>query len=159
MEVIIITVAIIAFLLVLFFFNYQSILSFIKNLFKKKNKKATKKKEEPQPVKEEFTYEDFKPIVKEPEFDRDSSIEELLSMDDFDDYSYDQDFDDMDNIFSGEVNETPSLSNFNEDSFDDIFKRYNLKKGKKSLAQQIRELPPEIKAMVIDNILDKKNDL
>ena len=156
----IIVIAVISFLLVLFFFNYQTVLSFIKNLFKKKNKKTSKVKEEPKPEKYEPSYEDFKPIVKEPENDRDSSIEELLNMDDFDEFMYDDDvYDGSDNIFSSDTPSKSSIESFTDETFDEIFKKYNVKSGKKSLAKQIRELPPEIKAMVIDNILDKKNDI
>lgn len=164
MLIMLIIIAVIAFLLVLFFFNYNSVISFVKNLFKKKDKKEkTKEKKESKPKEEPksepYTYEDFKPLVKDPETDRDSSIEELLNMDDFD-YVDDSSFDD-DNIFSGEFAEpSKKLNEFSSDSFEDLFRRYNKdNKSKKSIAQQIRELPPEIKAMVIDHLLDKRDDV
>lgn len=162
MLVTIIIIAVISFLLVLFFFNYQDVRSYLKKIFEKK-KKVNKVKEEPKPSKYEPTYEEFKPVIKEPEVDRDSSVEELFNMNDFDDdYLFEDDFNESDNIFTREVpskSKTP-LENFNEDAFDEIFRKYGgEKKKKKSLAKQIRDLPPEIKVMVVDNVLNKKDDI
>lgn len=165
MLIIIITLAVIIFLFTIFYFFKDSIVNFFRdkvlNLFKKPFKKKEKKKDAPKPEEKKekpktYSVEDFKPISKESQdLVRDSSLNDLFGNDDFIDTKSD-DF--------GEK----SLDGLNDDrknSFnDELFRKYldnsefDFGPKEKTLAEKINELPPEIKVLIIDNLLDRKED-
>lgn len=162
----IIIVAVIASIIVICAFYYKEIFSFIKSKLPKiKKTKKSKKEEKPKENKKvpKPTVEEFKPISKPLEEEsRDSSIERLFSDDD--DFPFD--FDDLiDDDFS--IPAHSNSQNFNKseiDEFEDLKRMLGRKYGKnesnkKNIAQKIKSLPPEIKALLIDNVLKRRDDV
>lgn len=157
----IIITAVIAFLIVLVVIYFENVKSFFKNKFSKKNNKKNEPKlVEKKEEKPTYTSEAFKPAVKtvdEPQ--RDSSIEALFDDDDF--------LEELSSMFGDEELEMPkqvkqSLNKANEFEFggrNPFFKESNTESKPKNIAQQIKNLPPEIKALLVDNILKRRDDI
>lgn len=168
MLVLIIAVAVLVFLVVLCFIYKEELWAKIKGIFKKKPKA------EPKPVKEEKSTElkndDFIPLKKQYDEERDASLEELFA----DDQNYDEVEnaevnDDGKKIFGGEIFNESKSENFepkpnfleeNDFDFDKIFQnRRNESSKDKPIADQIKELSPELKAMLVDSLLKKRDDV
>lgn len=156
---IIITLAIIAFLIAIVVIYFKEIKSFIKikltSSKKEKKEKPKEKKSSPQP-----TAEEFKPIAKTYEEDkRDSSLEKLLEEDNDFPFSID---DLMAEDFDLPTRKKQTIKN-DFDDFEDIKrmlgKKYEKTSSKKDISKQIRNLPPEIKALLIDNVLKRRDDV
>lgn len=166
---IIIAVAVIAFLVVLFFIYRDNIKEKIKNIFKKPKKKSDPKKEEKKP---EINNDDFIPLKNQYDDERDISLQELLS--DYETYD-DNDVminDDGEKLFVGDVFQSQQtqnnsqIPNFdaysnNDLDFDKMFKNQfgSLKKSNKPIAEQIKDLSPELKAILVDSLLKKRDDV
>lgn len=182
----IIILACIAFLLVLFVIYFKEIKEYIKSkLFKKNNKKNKSKGDTQAKPKEEKkvvpTVEDFKPIARPIDESRDSSIEQLFSMDEALDFMDDDtaDFEkklneEIDKLFDSSAeqnNEQATLSDNDKRKFDDFFgskkPMYKMKNGNKymvveeneTIAEQIKNLSPELKALLLDNVLKRRDDV
>lgn len=163
---IIIAIGVVAFLIILFVIYFDN----IKKLFAKKEKKVEKIPEPQKETKQQYSYEDFKPKKPvEPEMDRDTSVSSL-----FEEYNSLQDDNTEDYIDANSSNYNSinnndyvndynnNSNNFDKSEFDDLFKKFNEGGGaskEKSLSEQISELPPEIKILLIDNLLNKKDDV
>ena len=165
----IIIAAVIAFLVVLCIIYFKEIKQYLKSKFvkQKPKQKETKQKETKKVMP---TMEEFKPIVSNYGEERDSSLAGLFSEEKNssveklfgeEEFAYEEpnniDFEQKANL-----NKTQDYSNF---SFDDEFAKYNeifgskSNKSKKTINQQIKELPPEIKALLIDDVLKKRDDV
>ena len=181
----IIILASIAFLLVLFVIYFKEIKEYIKSkLFKKNNKKNKSKGETQAKPKEEKkvvpTVEDFKPIARPIDESRDSSIEQLFSMDEADFMDDDTaDFEkklneENDKLFDSSAeqnNEQATLSDDDKRKFDDFFgskkPMYKMKNGNKymvveeneTIAEQIKNLSPELNALLLDYVLKRRYDV
>lgn len=166
---IIITVAVLAFLVVLCFIYRDNIKDKIKNIFKKQKKKAVPKQEEKAP---EVNNDEFIPLKNQYDDERDESLQELLSG--YETYN-DNDVminDDGEKLFVGDVfNQTQPNLNSNSPNFD-AFDNNNLdfdkmfarqfgspKKSNKPIAEQIKDLSPELKAILVDSLLKKRDDV
>ena len=161
MEAIIIICAIVAFLIAFMVIYFKEIkqkaLSKIK--FKKKSKvkpEATEYKSEKQEKTEKpnFTVDDFMPLENSKAYERDPSLEAL-----FGDI---EDIDNSDNLFNDiprpNINVEKSFNDLDfDDKFKNLFKEDN--KNNKSIADKIKELPPEIKVLLMDNVLKKRDDV
>ena len=157
---IIIAIGVVAFLIILIVIYFDN----IKKLFEKKEKPVEKAPENKSEKKPYYSYEDFKPKKPvEPELNRDSSVSSL-----FDEYNPVQEYNgeseanNNNNTFDyNEDNFTNNTNNFDKSEFDDLFKKFNEGTGieEKSLSEKISELPPEIKILLIDNLLNKKDDV
>lgn len=157
MEIIILC-AVLVFLVAVFVIYFKEIKS---KLFIKKTKKPKNQKQQESPKKENdkvtLSVEDFVPSAKPVLNERDSSLDGLFDIPD----------DEIDDIINdGFVDEFIGGGNeFQDFSNDDIGNRLKrlLKStsgsDKKSIAKQIKELPPEIKILLIDGILKKREDL
>jgi len=162
----IIILAVIAFLIVLCVIYFQEIKKYLKSKFTKK--KPVKKEKPKEDNKPKYTVEDFKPIAKS-EYDdsRDSSLDGLFSDDEF---MLDNEFSDMlleDNSTSKNTIESQNIDNTKpEFSFDKEFAEFNemfgskmRKSDKKTISEKIKDLPPELKALLLDNVLKRKDDI
>ena len=164
----IIILAVIAFLVVLCVIYFNEIINFLKRklLKNKKAKKAeTKPKEQKNPV---YSVEDFKPIAKTTEDEtRDSSLNELFENQDllfnneFGDMFLDQELNNNNNSQASFQNNSDKRFSFDKEfeSFNEMFGSKMRKKKNKSLSDKIKNLPPEIKALIIDNVLKRKDDI
>ena len=156
---IVIIVAVIAFLFVLVCIYFKDIKSAIKNKFKGK-KEVNPKEQKSVPAKNvTYTVEDFKPIKPEYNLEsRDSSLDGLFKdINDID--ASDDDFSNMAN----EIKQTDEGQQIDDSDYEKLFdmfgKNNDFDDGKnKTLAQKIQELPPELKVLVIDNLLGRKDD-
>lgn len=165
---IIIAVAVVAFLIVVCVIYKEELWSKIKNIFKKKPKS------EPKSVKEEkkspeLNNDDFIPLKNQYDDERDASLEELFA----DDQNYTLEGteinDDGKKIFGGEIYSEPQVENNdnkpnflqeNDFDFDRIFQnKQNQSNKDKPIADQIKELSPELKAMLVDSLLKKRDDV
>lgn len=147
--------AVIAFLVVLVIIYFKEIKTYLLNKFPKKSKaKQEKPKEKKDSKTPQFTVEDFKPINNNysDEILRDESLEKLFEDDDL--------FNELENSIPTKENNEVKGFNF-DDEFADFnkFIRNSEKKDNKTVAQKIKELPPEIKALLIDNVLKKRDDV
>ena len=164
----IIAIAVVAFLFVLCYIYRDNLKDKIKNIFKKPKKKEAPKKEEKKP---EIKNEDFIPLQNQyDDFERDESLQDLLSG--YESYD-DNDIlinDDGEKLFVGDVFEQPMqnhvpLSNTdmysNDLDFDKMFAKQfgSQKKSNKPIAQQIKDLSPELKAILVDSLLKKRDDV
>ena len=163
---IIVAVAILAFLIATCVIYHDN----IKGLFKK-NKKAKKQESKPEQKKEEKP-EDFIPLKNQyDDTQRDASLEALFAEDD----SSQEDNFDIDAIFGDNKSQnnnddfsslTPDISSsqdsISDEEFEKLLKRSyksNKSKGNKPIAQQIKDLSPELKALLIDTALKKRDDV
>lgn len=163
---IIVAVAILAFLIAICVIYHDN----IKNSLKK-NKKAKKQEPKPEQKKEEKP-EDFIPLKNQyDDTQRDASLEALFAEDDF---SQEDNFD-IDAIFGDNKSQnnnddfsslTPDISSsqdsISDEEFEKLLKRSyksNKSKGNKPIAQQIKDLSPELKALLIDTALKKRDDV
>lgn len=165
---IIVAVAVLAFLIAICIIYNEN----LKGLFKKK-KKAKKQEPKPEPKKEEKP-EDFIPLKNQyDDTERDASLESLFAEDNTD---KDDDFD-FDSIFGdnkdSKIDSNDDLSDINDNNdskqtqnFDDDFAKllkqtYKSKKrnDNRSIAEQINDLSPELKALLIDTALKKRDDV
>lgn len=169
----IICVAIVASLIVLFVIYFKEIMSFLKNkfssIFKLKPKKA-KTESKPKPEKAEkkptYTVEDFKPVSKnEGDDSRDASIERLFAMDDLD-FMGDGFLNEPMFPKAPTFEEKPKMNDADKKALDEFFKEdVAFKKVKnniqdnKSISKQIKDLSPEMKALLLDNVLKKRDDV
>lgn len=150
----IILIAILAFLIVLLVIYFDQVKVFFKNKFKKK-----KEQKQEQPV-QKVNYDDFIPLKNSQEiFEKDVALEELLKE------NMQKQFDEPEQNFeqSG-VEEQNSFENIGEknmpkyDDFEELLKTYKKKKNK-TISEKIKDLPPEVKALLIDNTLKKRDDV
>lgn len=163
---IIVAVAILAFLIATCVIYHDN----IKNSLKK-NKKAKKQEPKPEQKKEEKP-EDFIPLKNQyDDTQRDASLEALFAEDD----SSQEDNFDIDAIFGDNKSQnnnddfsnlTPDISSsqdsISDEEFEKLLKRSyksNKSKGNKPIAQQIKDLSPELKALLIDTALKKRDDV
>lgn len=163
---IIVAVAILAFLIAICVIYHDN----IKGLFKK-NKKAKKQEPKPEQKKEEKP-EDFIPLKNQyDDTQRDASLEALFAEDD----SSQEDNFDIDAIFGDNKSQnnnddfsslTPDTSlsqdSISDEEFEKLLKRSyksNKSKGNEPIAQQIKDLSPELKALLIDTALKKRDDV
>ena len=159
--IIIIVASIVAFLFVLFIIYFKEIKSYLKSHIKFCKKKAESVKTETAKPKttQIYTVEDFKPLNNYNQVStRDSSLEQLFSDDNFD-YPV---------MNETRPEEFVSKEESNNDDFDPLeYENFikSMREGdqdfsneKKTLAQKIQELPPELKVLVVDNLLGKKSD-
>lgn len=170
LDKIIIIVAVIAFIIAVIFIYKNEISNYLKSKlpkFKKQTSKKEVKEEKPKEKKEEKkeplpSVEEFKPITKSYEQEsRDQSIEQLLADEDFP-FGMD-DFDDsflFDAPKSGGLKSSLAIN----DEFEDLKRMLGKEYGEKSvdkqtIAEKIRKLPPEIKVMLMDNVLKKRDDI
>lgn len=143
----IILIAILVFLIVLSIIYFDNIKSYLKNKFKKK-----KKEEKASTPKPEMKVEDFMPLKSVPDDQtRDLSLQELFAENNLD--SSDKNIN-QETETKNEIKEQKPINDF--DSF------FNYKKNvtkNKSISQKIKDLPPEIKALLIDDTLKKRDDV
>ena len=152
----IILFAILASILAVIIIYHKDIIS------KLKRKKKTAKKPEnktTEPVKEKtstFKPEDFKPIQRNLDDDRDESVARL----------FDSEGDFNDNFSNNEQNHNSiGLESLSDEELEERFKNafktspFGKQKQEKTISQTIKELPPEIKALIIDNVLKRKDDI
>lgn len=162
--VILVVIAVVAFLLVFTLFYFNSVRDFFNKMFtrKKNTKPSDKKGSENIPQKKEkvtYTVEDFKPIASaEVEQKRDSSLDNLFNdetdeiIDQFDNnYNFDDNTFGKDESDMNDEEFEKMMNSFKEDSFD-----YD---DNKTLAQKIQELPPELKVLIVDNVLSRKEEV
>jgi len=147
---IIIPVAIVAFLIVLAIIFRDEVKAKFSKLFKKsdKNKKSkfVKPADKPKEVKEEIKVEDFVPKYNMGEFEeRDPSLTEIFG-------------DEFDNDLFEPEPEMPTDFDLNKIE-NDLFKPINSKRKNKPISQQIKDLPNEIKVMLLDGALKKRDDV
>ncbi len=169
----IICVAIVASLIVLFVIYFKEIAAFLKskfgNIFKsksKKQKKESKLKPEKAEKKPTYTVEDFKPVSKNEEADvRDASIERLFAMDDLD-FMGDGFLNEPMFPKAPTFEEKPKMNDADKKALDEFFKEdATFKRVKnninddKSISKQIKDLSPEMKALMLDNVLKKRDDV
>lgn len=167
---VIIALAVLALLFAICYIYRDNLKEKAKNIFKKPQKKEEPKKEEKQP---EINNDDFIPLKNQfDDMQRDESLEALLA--DYASYN-DSDVminDDNEKLFVGDVLENSQpikkeqeLSNNNvfennQFDFDKFFKnQYKEKQSNKPISQQINELSPELKAILIDSLLKKRDDV
>ena len=171
----VIVFAVIAFLIALSIIYFKEIKSIIGSKFKIKknskkgetNSKTEQKKEEKK--KNSYTVEDFVPINREKVDDvRDPSLDELFATDDVefsDDFSIENNLnfkDEIKDLFKDETQKSKKTKidsfDINNNSFAPIFDS-KINKNDKSIADKIKELPPEIKVLLMDNVLKKRDDV
>lgn len=169
MLVLIIAIAVLVFLVVLCFIYKEELWAKIKNIFKKKPKS------EPKPVKEEnkpteLKNDDFIPLKRQYDEERDLSLEELFADDENNNGIQDTEInDDGKKIFGGEIFNEPKSESFeprpnfleeNDFDFDRIFQNRQSQSNKdKPISDQIKDLSPELKAMLVDSLLKKRDDV
>lgn len=171
MLVTIIAVAVVAFLIVLCIIYFEDIKNFFKNKFGKPKKQAKEppKKEEKKP---EVNIDDFIPLKNQYDVnERDESLNALFAEEQT--YGDEDTFvnDDGEKLFMGDVisnqqtqpQQRQSNGNFSSNNFDfdKMFEGQFEKKQKtnKPISEQIQDLSPELKAMLIDSLLKKRDDV
>lgn len=150
----IVLIAILAFLIVIVFIYKDEIFK----IFKKKDK--SKKAESKPEKKPEPKNEDFIPLKTQyDEYERDESLNALFAEDD--------------TVFEDETNKGEDFSMApNQNDVDPVFPDDNLEsllsgnysrkrksKSNKPIASQIKDLSPELKALLIDTALKKRDDV
>lgn len=165
MHIPIIISAVIAFLIVLCVIYFKEIKNYIKSkLPKKKSKKQEKPKQE---KKQTLQVEDFKPILKDYEKEeRDSSLDDLFfdeqngENDEFSEINsvFNESEDDFKDFFTGNFGQKMSPTNNKFKSFNDLFES-KAEQDNRPISEKIKSLPPEIKALIIDNVLKKRDDV
>ncbi len=146
----IILIAVLAFLVVLLVIYFDQVKEFFGKKFKKKE--ASKPKE-PSP---KVNYEDFIPIKNQYEEPiKDLALEELL---------YQNTEQTTQNDYAQQTVQEPAMPEKIENNYDDYDSlqeliNFNKKKNNKTISQKIKELPPEVKALLIDNALKKRDDV
>lgn len=164
---IIVAVAVLAFLIAICVIYHDN----IKGLFKKKKKT---KKAEPKPeAKKEEKPEDFIPLKNQyDDTERDASLEALFENENSaenDNFDFDAIFSDKkdsgfsdNNDLSNINNDTPKPAQLSDDEFEKLFRqsyRSNKSKDNRPIAEQIKNLSPELKALLIDTALKKRDDV
>lgn len=150
----IVLIAILAFLIVIAFIYKDEI-------FKKRKKKDKSKKAEPKPEKKpEPKNEDFIPLKTQyDDYERDSSLNELFTEED----SVFNDEDVQGEEFSNTSNQNNAVPDFSNNDFDDFltdnYRKMRKVNNNKPIATQIKELSPELKALLIDTALKKRDDV
>lgn len=154
-------IAIIAFLIVVCIIFFSEIKKYIlgKLKFKKKSAKKAEEKPKQKAEKASYTVEDFKPIAKNHDEDiRDSSIESLFAFEEYptikeelkkpsESILTDSDRKKLDDFFSKDKTAFKRINN-------------NVKSESKStISKQIKNLSPEMKALLVDNVLKKRDDV
>lgn len=147
----------------------DEILNKTKALFSKKSTKQKKSKKqsepveeskpEPEPVKEEkpeFKPEDFKPLTMD-EIDnlRDSSLDDLFA----DLFADDNNNVNVQDSIDNAQPKMPRYKKAQNTFFDDDFTEVKKSNKKKNVAEQIRNASPELKALLMDSILKKRDDI
>lgn len=167
---IIIIVAVIAFIIAICAIYFKEIKNCIKEKFTFKRKKSSKKEtkeEKPKETKEQKkeptpSVEEFKPIMQNfnKEEERDDSLERL-----FEDEDFPFGMEDFDDSFLFETPKSGGIKSEKQvDEFEDfkrmVGKRFNEEsQTSNNIAEKIKKLPPEIKVMLMDNILKKRDDV
>ena len=147
--------AILAFLIALCIIYFDNIKTYFKN--KKKSKKV-----EPKPVqKQVFKAEDFKPIINQNnEMERDASLEALFANEERCEELADEEMLNADKLIQSESSlPNKSTANLPDKNFESFFNKKNKKNSNKSLSEQIKDLPPELKALLLDSTLKKRDDV
>lgn len=159
----IIITAVIAFLIIVCIIYFGEIKSFFKKkVLKKKAKPEEKPKETKNPA---FTVEDFKPIVKSyDEETRDLSVEQFFKEDEFESLLEEDNCQTIneEDIFSNfsNIDKSQPFSEHEMKEFNNIFgKKFNTNNKNKSISSQIKNLSPELKALLIDNVLKRRDDV
>ena len=146
-------VAVLAFIVVLCFIYAENIKGFFSK--KKKPKQEEQAKQTPKP---EIKPEDFIPLKNQyDDQTRDASLEALFAEDE----NYNEVSPASDLLVENQPAEQKSSSITNMGGFEDLF-LHNIKKSKKSnkpISEQIKELSPELKALLIDTTLKKRDDV
>lgn len=153
---IIIVVAVLAFLIALCFIFADNIKAYFKKIFSKKTKNVPKgeplKEERPSQVK----IEEFIPLKNQYDDSvRDASLEELFGSDD--DYMVSSD-----QAFKESIPQSFGKSEIKTDNFDSLFRGHIKGRGKaskKPISEQIKDLSPELKMILIDSVLKKRDDV
>lgn len=152
---IIVSVAVLAFLIVLCVIYFDN----IKQFFAKKKKSKKKQQAQPQP-KQEIKPEDFIPLKNQyDDQTRDSSLDALFAEEDENSLQEDLSFED-------EIPSQPATQNaqrrLSEQDFGDLFGKdfsSQKKSSKATIAEQIKNLSPELKALLLDSTLKKRDDV
>lgn len=163
---IIILVAVVAFLIVLCVIYFDNIKNKLKNIFKKPQKKESQKKEEKKP---QVNVDDFIPLRNQySEEERDESLQSLFSAPELNDENNTLVNDDGKKLYMDDIVDNKNIEKTTEPlapsenmDFDKMFAdQFDLKgKNNKTVAQQIQELSPELKAILIDSLLKKRDDV
>lgn len=153
LKIVISIVAVLAFIVVLCCIYAEN----IKEFFSKK-KQPKQKDQIKQTQKPEIKPEDFIPLKNQyDDQTRDASLEALFAEDEYDN----EDSSTSDLLFENQPNEQKLSGIPNIGSFEDLFS-HNMKKSNKSnkpISEQIKELSPELKALLIDTTLKKRDDV
>ena len=167
MEISIFIFAVIAFIVALVIIFFKEIKGFLKKKFSKKPniKKEASNKEK----KSTYQVEDFKPIVYNTEGNvRDSSLESLFA---FDEYGMEEQGNEegFTTQMQDKENFGSSLTDADRKRLDDFFGKDNNffkhidnrvpKRAKGSISDEIKNLSPEMKALLLDNVLKKRDDV
>ena len=143
-------------MIVIFIVYFSEIKAYVlSKLPKRKSKQKQEKPKETQSKKAPtFTVEDFVPTShqSEDEMARDESLASLFD---------DEEFIEMIDEQFEENSRSPQIPKFNFDNEFADFNKFIRKDNNKNqtIAQKINQLPPEIKAMLIDGILKKRDDI
>lgn len=152
-------IAVIIFLFILLFIYRQEVVSFLKSKLKisKKDKQKPQKSESQQKKEQTIKYEDFVPKNKNSEKyeEMDSSLKELLKPT----TAYNQPSQQNENVqsenFENDINFDEEIKNH---SSLDFLGEYTHKTNKKSISKKIKDLPPEVKALIFDGTLMRKDE-
>lgn len=152
---IIVSVAVLAFLIVLCVIYFDN----IKQFFAKKKKSKKKQQAQPQP-KQEVKLEDFIPLKNQyDDQTRDASLDALFA-------DEEKNFSQEDLSFKEEMPSQPNVQTtqrkISEQEFGDLFEKEfgsQKKSSKTTIAEQIKNLSPELKAMLLDSTLKKRDDV
>ncbi len=152
--VVISIVAVLAFLITLCFIYKDN----IKAHFKKKKKSSKKTASEPKPEpKSAVNPDEFIPLKSQPIEDdyMDSALEALLNSND--DTNMPSDMSDIFGSSGNKDEEKPSFENDDFNPFGSVMQdRF---KENKTIAEQIKDLSPELKALLLDSTLKKRDDV
>ncbi|MBE7074465.1 MAG: hypothetical protein E7376_00570 [Clostridiales bacterium] len=153
---IIIAVAVVAFLVALCFIFSDNIKAYFKKIFSKKSKTVPQGEPLKQEKSVEQKIEEFIPLKNQYDDSvRDASLEELFAIDDEDDFMVSSE------TLNQSIPQRFGGTEIKTDNFDNIFRgRVRGKKlNKKPIAQQIKDLSPELKMLLMDSILKKRDDV
>lgn len=150
----IVLMAVLAFLIVIAFIYKDEIFK----VFKKKDK--SKKAEPKQEKKSEPKNEDFIPLKTQyDEYERDESLNALFAEDD----TVFEDETNKGEDFSMGTNQNDVEPVFPDDNLESLlsgnYSRKRKSKSNKPIASQIKDLSPELKALLIDTALKKRDDV
>lgn len=129
--------------------------------FKKKEKskaKIEKKAEDKKEKKPTYTVDDFVPAKIEEDTARDSSVEMLLGIDEFglNETKNDFSFDSMPKLTDEDKKRLSDFFGSDESAFKRV---QNNTSSPKSISRQIKDLSPEMKVLLLDNVLKKRDDV